>query len=132
MDVSHWDRNKWVTVFSSHSPTVREVASSLGLRFAASASTTNRGIPKFEDADFRKLSGEVGRISKLLPGERNILLDVAADPEVLQKELDEVMDTLGPLIWGKDTDRSRLSTPDPESKLYPRDLYYEEPEDRAM
>jgi hypothetical protein len=127
-----WDRSKWITVFSSHSPTIREVTECLGLGLSPSASTTNRGIPKFDAPDFKKLSSEVTRLSKELPQDRDALLDFAADPKALEKELDELLLTLGPAIWGRDADRTRLVKPDPEKKTYYKDLFYEDPEDRDV
>lgn len=127
-----WDRSKWITVFSSHSPTIREVTECLGLGLSPSASTTNRGIPKFDAPEFKKLSSEVTRLSKELPQDKDALLDVASNPGAIDKELDELLDSLGPSIWGRDADRSRLVTPDPEKKTYYKDLYYEDPEDRDM
>lgn len=65
-----WDRQRWISVFSSHSPTIREVTECLGLGLSASSSTTNRGIPKFDNPDYRKISSEVTKLSKELPKER--------------------------------------------------------------
>ena len=127
-----WDRTKWITVFSSHSPTIREVTECLGLGLSPSASTTNRGIPKFDAPEFKKLSSEVTRLSKELPQDRETLLDYAADPHALDPELDKLLAALGPPIWGKDADRSRLVTPDASKKTYYKDLFYEDPEDRDM
>jgi hypothetical protein len=127
-----WDRGKWITVFSSHSPTIREVTECLGLGLSPSASTTNRGIPKFDAPEFKKLSSEVTRISKELPQDRDGLLDFAADPNCLDEELNALLASLGPAIWGKDADRTRLVTPDPAKKTYCKDLFYEDTHDRDM
>jgi hypothetical protein len=127
-----WDRSKWISVFSSHSPTIREVTECLGLGLSPSASTTNRGIPKFDAPEFKQLSQEVTRISKDLPMERDKLLDVAAESSDLEEALDTLLESLGPQIWGRGADRTRLLKPDPEKKTYIRDLYYEDPEDREM
>ncbi|KAF2281515.1 uncharacterized protein EI97DRAFT_429532 [Westerdykella ornata] len=127
-----WDRSRWITVFSSHSPTIREVTECLGLGLSPTASTTNRGIPKFDAPEFKKLSNWVQQLSKELPQERDALLDFAANPNCLEKELDDLLEHLGPQIWGRDADRSRLITPDPMRKTYYKDLYYEDPEDREI
>lgn len=130
--VKRWDRSRWVSVFSSHSPTIREVTECLGLGLSASSSTTNRGIPKFDNPDYRKLSSEVTKLSKELPKERDTLLDFAADTLSLDAELEELLATYGPAIWGRDADRTYLLPPDPTKKTYNRDLFYEEPEHKDM
>ena len=130
--VTRWDRPRWISVFSSHNPTIREVTECLGLGLSASSSTTNRGIPKFDNPEYRKLSGEVTRLSKELPKERDALLDFAADPNSLHAELEDLLSTFGPHIWGRDTDRTCLLTPDPSKKTYPRDLFVEDPDDKEM
>ncbi|CAE7215144.1 PAT1 domain containing protein [Pyrenophora teres f. teres] len=126
--VRRWDRARWISVFSSHNPTIREVTECLGLGLSASSSTTNRGIPKFDNPDYRKLSSEVTKLSKELPKERDALLDFAADPQSLDQELEELLASYGPAIWGRDADRSCLLTPDPTKKTYNKNLFYEEPE----
>lgn len=128
--VTRWDRARWISVFSSHNPTIREVTECLGLGLSASSSTTNRGIPKFDNPDYRKLSSEVTRLSKELPKERDALLDFAANPRSLEEELEELLATFGPAIWGRDTDRTCLLTPDPAKKTYRKHLFYEEAEDK--
>lgn len=128
--VTRWDRPRWVSVFSSHNPTIREVAENLGLGLSASSSTTNRGIPKFDNPDYRKLSSEVTRLSKELPKDRDALLDFAANPLSLDVELEKLLSTFGPAIWGRDADRSCLLTPEHAKKTYTKNLYYEDPSDR--
>ncbi|KAF1932936.1 uncharacterized protein M421DRAFT_416533 [Didymella exigua CBS 183.55] len=130
--VRRWDRQRWISVFSSHSPTIREVTECLGLGLSASSSTTNRGIPKFDNPDYRKISSEVTKLSKELPKERDLLLDFAADPHSLDAELEELLGTYGPAIWGRDADRSCLLTPDPTKKTYNKDLFYEDAEHREI
>ncbi|KAH7138982.1 hypothetical protein B0J11DRAFT_422911, partial [Dendryphion nanum] len=127
-----WDRSKWITVFSSHSPTIREITECLGLARAPSASTTNRGIPKFDAPESKKLSAEVQRLSKDLPKDRDALLDFAADANnSLDTDLDALLADLGPAIWGRNADRDRLlMTPDESKKTYFKDLFYEDEEDR--
>ncbi|KAF3037334.1 hypothetical protein E8E12_004326 [Didymella heteroderae] len=130
--VRRWDRQRWISVFSSHSPTIREVTECLGLGLSASSSTTNRGIPKFDNPDYRKISSEVTKLSKELPKERDLLLDFAADPHSLDAELEELLGTYGPAIWGRDADRSCLLTPDPTKKTYNKDLFYDDAEHREI
>ncbi|RAR03787.1 hypothetical protein DDE82_004874 [Stemphylium lycopersici] len=130
--VRRWDRARWISVFSSHNPTIREVTECLGLGLSASSSTTNRGIPKFDNPDYRKLSSEVTKLSKELPKERDALLDFAADPHSLDQELEELLASYGPAIWGRDADRSCLLTPDASKKTYNKDLFYDEPEHKDI
>ncbi|KAF1830498.1 hypothetical protein BDW02DRAFT_99260 [Decorospora gaudefroyi] len=130
--VRRWDRARWISVFSSHNPTIREVTECLGLGLSASSSTTNRGIPKFDNPDYRKLSSEVTKLSKELPKERDALLDFAADPHSLDQELDELLANYGPAIWGRDADRTCLLSPDPNKRTYTKDLFYEEPEHKEI
>ncbi|ORX97228.1 hypothetical protein BCR34DRAFT_593564 [Clohesyomyces aquaticus] len=135
MDASppqRWGRDKWVTVFSSHQPTIREVTECLGLGLCASSYNSNRGIPKFDEPNYQKLSNEVAKLSKELPQERDALLDFAADPESLNQELDDLLNNLGVLIWAKDANRSRLLNPDPSKKTYYKDLFLDNPEDREI
>ncbi|KAF2871961.1 hypothetical protein BDV95DRAFT_594247 [Massariosphaeria phaeospora] len=128
---TRWDRARWISVFSSHNPTIREVTENLGLGLSAASSTTNRGIPKFDNPDYRKLSSDVTRLSKDLPKERDPLLDFAADPRSLDSDLEGLLATYGPVIWGRDSDRSCLLTAAHGKKTYPKDLFYEDPEDKA-
>ncbi|KAF9740085.1 hypothetical protein PMIN01_02720 [Paraphaeosphaeria minitans] len=130
--VARWDRPRWISVFSSHNPTIREVTECLGLGLSASSSTTNRGIPKFDNPEYRKLSGEVTRLSKELPKERDALLDFAADPNSLHRELEDLLQTFGTTIWGRNTDRSCLLTPDSAKKTYPRHLFVEDADDKEI
>jgi hypothetical protein len=130
--VTRWDRPRWISVFSSHNPTIREVTECLGLGLSASSSTTNRGIPKFDNPEYRKLSSEVTRLSKGLPQERDALLDYAVDPQSLDAELETLLTSFGPAIWGRDADRTCLLTPDPAKKTYTKHLYFDDPEDKEM
>ncbi|KZM22938.1 uncharacterized protein EKO05_0004922 [Ascochyta rabiei] len=130
--VRRWDRQRWISVFSSHSPTIREVTECLGLGLSASSSTTNRGIPKFDNPDYRKISSEVTKLSKELPKERDALLDFAADPHSLDAELEELLATYGPAIWGTHADRTCLLTPDPTKKTYNKHLFYDDAEHREI
>ncbi|KAK7178131.1 hypothetical protein PSPO01_15819, partial [Paraphaeosphaeria sporulosa] len=130
--IARWNRPRWTSVFSSHNPTIREVTECLGLGRSASSSTTNRGIPKFDNPEYRKLSGEVTRLSKELPKERDALLDFAADPNSLHRKLEDLLQTFGTAIWGRNTDRSWLLTPDPAKKTYPRHLFIEDPDDKEI
>ncbi|KAF2818985.1 hypothetical protein CC86DRAFT_450253 [Ophiobolus disseminans] len=130
--VRRWDRSRWISVFSSHNPTIREVTECLGLGLSASSSTTNRGIPKFDNPDYRKLSSEVTKLSKELPKERDALLDFAADPTSLDVELEDLLGLYGPAIWGGGADRTCLLTPDPMKKTYNKDLLYEVAEHKEI
>lgn len=68
----------------------------------------------------------------MLPQEREELLSVAGNPQGLDASLDELLETMGPRIWGRDADRSQLLKPNPDSKKYVRDLFYEDPADREV
>jgi hypothetical protein len=124
------NRNDWISVFGSHNPTIREVTQCLGL--GLSASTTKRGVPKFDNSDYRKLSSEVTKLSKKPPIKLDALFDFVADPQSLDSELEELLGTYGPAIWSKDADRTRLLTPDPTKKTYTKHLFYEDPEHKNM
>lgn len=130
--VRRWDRARWISVFSSHNPTIREVTECLGLGLSASSSTTNRGIPKFDNPDYRKLSNDITKLSKELPKERDVLLDFAADPRSLEKELEELLNTYGPDIWSRYADRTCLLKPNIWSKTYYDDLFYDVEEHREI
>jgi hypothetical protein len=130
--VRRWDRARWLSVFSYHKPTIRHVTECLGLGLSASSSTIKRGIPKFDNSYYGKLSSEVKKLSKELPKERDALLDFAADPQSLDTELEELLGTYGAAIWSKDADRTCLLTPDPTKKTYTKDLFYEDLEHKNM
>jgi hypothetical protein len=127
-----WNRARWNSLFCSSKSKIREVIECLGLGLSASSSVANRGLPKFDNPDYRKLSSEVKHLSKKLPTERNALLDFATHPQSLDTELEELLGTDGPAIWSRDADRTCLLTPDPTKKTYTKDLFYEDHEHKKM
>jgi hypothetical protein len=123
--VTRFNRSRWDSVFNHHDPTIREVIEGLGLRLSASSSTTNRGTPKFDNPESRKISREVTKLSKELPKDRKLLLDFAANPLSLKDELENLLGIYGSAIWGKDTDRTT-------GKTKFKDLYFESTEHQEM
>lgn len=125
---------------STHTPSVispeisvREITDCLGLTLSASTSTANRGVPQFDNPDYRKLASEITKLSKELPKGIDALLAFTASLRSLDSKLDELLETYGPYIWGKNADRSCLRIPNWIKRKYGvRDLFYEDPEHRDI
>jgi len=82
-------------------------------------------------ATCKALEREATKLAKKYPSTWNTFLEKAADSDYLDQELGCLLEKCGPGIWGRQADRSRLLTP-ATSKLYSKDLSYEEHEHREM
>jgi hypothetical protein len=107
--------------------TIREVIERLGLGLSASSSTI--GNPKFDNPTYRKLSSAVTKLSEILRKEQELLLNIAARRQPFDGKLEELLGLYGPLIWGKNVDRTCLLKANSTKKTYSKDLYFEDSED---
>ncbi|RAR15497.1 hypothetical protein DDE83_001138 [Stemphylium lycopersici] len=121
--VQRWSRSKWEQLYKRQKFRVRDVIECLGLSLAEGSAPS--GPPIFDHPIYTELSKEVKKLSKELNEDACQLLNFAADPNSLNKELEQLLEDYGPSIWGKDVDRSRLL---PINKTYNKDLFYEEDE----
>ena len=128
--VRRWNCTEWHSSLSTNNINLRGVTECLGL--GLSASSTRHGILKFDNPHYRKLSGDLRKLSKKPRKEKHALLKFAADPTSLNQELEDLLASYGPAIWGKGADRSCLLTPDPTKTTYNKDLFYEEPRHQDM
>ena len=70
-----------------------------------------------------------------LPKEPDELMKFLSDEGSLKEEVDGLLEKHGAKVWGRVGDREHLITanePGVEEGLYPRDLYIENEEDRAL
>lgn len=126
--LQHWSQKDWVIFLGSQGPTIREIVDCLGLLHI-----NNRGEPKFSERELRRLSSEVQRLSQTLPADPDALLRSAADPKTLDEELNALLRSHGPAIWGQAADRKRLLIAAGTSKTSPlKELFLEVPADKQM
>ena len=126
--LQHWSRDDWAVFFGSHGPTIRDITECLGLPCA----TERGGAVRFSKHELSNLSNGVQKVAKNLPSDLHALLDSASTPNTIDKELDELLTTHGPVLWGKNADRKRLLLAPGNSTTYRKDLFYEVPVDREM
>ncbi|KAL5401228.1 hypothetical protein PMIN04_013124, partial [Paraphaeosphaeria minitans] len=124
--LQHWSKDDWAVLFSSQGPTIREITECLGL----SCATERGGAIRFSKRELRNLSNGVQKVSKNLPRDLHALLESASTPNTIDKELDELLTTHGPVLWGKNADRKRLLLAPGNSTTYRKGLFYEVPVDR--
>ncbi|KAH6612962.1 hypothetical protein C7974DRAFT_74512 [Boeremia exigua] len=128
LPLQRWSKSDWVIFLGSQGPAIPEIIECLGL-----SHTTGRGIPKFSERESRKLSNEVQKLSQTLSNDLDALLKSASNPDTLDKELDTLLSTHGPVIWGESADRRRLLiAPGNPKTNYPKELFYEVPVDRKI
>ncbi|PVH92653.1 hypothetical protein DM02DRAFT_677364 [Periconia macrospinosa] len=124
-----WNRDDWEIFFGSRGPTIRAITECLGL----SCNTEDGGVIKFSEPEPQKLSNAVQKVSQSLPRDLDELLKSASSPDTIDEELDQLLTTHGPAIWGENADRKRLLLAAGNSKkVYPKDLFYEVPVDKQM
>ena len=128
LPLQRWSKSDWIIFLGSQGPAIPEIIECLGL-----SHTTDRGIPKFSERESRQLSSEVQKLSQTLPTDLDALIKSASNPDALDKELDGLLNTHGPAIWGENADRRRLIIAPGNSKTnYPKELFYEVPVDKKM
>jgi hypothetical protein len=126
--VHRWNRKSWVRAFRMPRSNIRNLIESLGLKLSASSLLAKRGSLKFDNADCGKLASEVAELSKKLPKNLKDLFDFADDPQSLDTELEELLGTYGPAIWGRGADRTSPLSPNPTNETYTKNLFYEDHE----
>jgi hypothetical protein len=127
--LQRWSRSEWTIFLGSQGATIREIVECLGLSHTA----TDRSAPKFAERELRHLSNDVQKLSQTLPTDLDALLDSASDPSALDGQLDGLLSSHGPAIWGENADRKRLLIAAGNSKSnYPTELFFEIPMDREL
>jgi hypothetical protein len=128
LPLQRWSKSDWIIFLGSQGPAIPEIIECLGL-----SHTTDRGIPKFSERESRQLSNEVQKLSQTLSNDLDALLKSASNPDTLDKELDTLLSTYGPVIWGESADRRRLLIAHGNPKTnYPKELFYEVLVDKKM
>lgn len=128
LPLQRWSKSDWIIFFGSQGPVIPEIIECLGL-----SHTTDRGIPIFSKLESKQLSNEVQKLSHTLPTDLDSLIKSASNPDALDKELDRLLNTHAPAIWGENADRRRLLiAPGNSTTNYPKELFYEVPVDRKM
>ena len=112
---------------------MHELIERLGLR--AKWSSNKRGKTNFDSPLVKELVTDMTNVVATLPKETDDLIKALATPESLKDEVDLLMDKHGSAIWGRMGDREHLVSvgePEVETFFYPRDLYFENEEDRKL
>lgn len=124
----------WVDIMKNRSKVrMHELIERLGLR--AKWSSNKRGKTNFESALLRELVQDMGDIVATLPKESDDLMRRLSEENSLKAEVDALLEKHGTRIWGRVGDREHLITanePSVEDGLYPRDLYFEDEEDKQL
>ena len=124
----------WVDIMKNRSKVrMHELIERLGLR--AKWSSNKRGKTNFESALLRELVQDMGDVVATLPKESDDLMRRLSEENSLKAEVDALLNKHGSRIWGRIGDREHLITanePGVEEGLYPRDLYYENEEDKQL
>jgi hypothetical protein len=124
----------WLDIMKNRSKVrMHELIERLGLR--AKWSSNKRGKTNFESALVRELVADMGDVVSTLPKEPDELMKFLSDEGSLKEEVDGLLEKHGAKVWGRVGDREHLITakePGVEEGLYPRDLYIENEDDRAL
>ena len=123
-----WSKSDWSIFLGSQGPTVIDIIRCLGL-----SHTNRRDVLKFSEDESQGLSKEVQELSRTLPTDADALLESASDPNALDEELNTLLSSHGPAIWGQHADRKRLLvTAVASDKSYPKELFFEIHVDQSM
>ncbi|PZC96274.1 hypothetical protein A1F95_05486 [Pyrenophora tritici-repentis] len=124
----------WVDIMKNRSKVrMHELIERLGLR--AKWSSNKRGKTNFESALVRELVADMGDVVSTLPKEPDELMKFLSAEGSLKEEVDGLLEKHGTKVWGRVGDREHLITanePGVEEGVYPRDLYFENDEDRSL
>ncbi|KAF2712659.1 hypothetical protein K504DRAFT_499742 [Pleomassaria siparia CBS 279.74] len=134
-DITYATAKDWEDIMKNRSSLrMHALIQRLGLR--AKWSSNKRGKTNFENPSVKALVSDMGDIVSGLPKDNEELVRYLASPESLRKEVEELMHKHGSAIWGRMSSREHLLTADSsdvDTRLfYPRNLYYEQEDDRAM
>ncbi|EOA82552.1 hypothetical protein ACJQWK_04334 [Exserohilum turcicum] len=124
----------WLDIMKNRSKVrMHELIERLGLR--AKWSSNKRGKTNFESALVRELVADMGEVVSTLPKEPDELMKFLSDEGSLKEEVDGLLEKHGAKVWGRVGDREHLLTANEagvEEGLYPRDLYFENDEDKQL
>lgn len=125
----------WRDVLRSKPPVkIHEIIERLGLR--AKWGANKRGKSTYNSAVVKIMVTDIDKLVERLPKDGNQLVERLSVPDSLCEEIDNILKVHGPVIWGRAADRDEhlvtAGAPGVDSNYYPRDLYYEEDEDRAL
>ncbi|KAL5375643.1 hypothetical protein DPSP01_011002 [Paraphaeosphaeria sporulosa] len=124
----------WLDIMKNRSKLrMHELIERLGLR--AKWSQNKRGKTNFESALVRDLVTDMGDIVATVPKESDDLVKFLSAEKSLNEQVEGLLQKHGSAIWGRVGDREHLISvgePGVEEELYPRDLYFENEEDREQ
>lgn len=124
----------WIDIMKNRSKVrMHELIERLGLR--AKWSSNKRGKTNFESSLVRELVADMGDVVSTLPKEPDELMKFLSAERSLKEEVDGLLEKHGIKVWGTAGDREHLITanePGVEEGVYPKDLYFENEEDRAL
>jgi hypothetical protein len=133
-NIQYADARDWQDIMKNRSRLkMHELIERLGLR--AKWSSNKRGKTNFDSHLVKNLVVEMTNVVSTLPKETDELIALLAQPQSLKTQVDGLLQKHGSGIWGRVGDREHLVSvgePEVESFYYPRDLYFENEEDREL
>jgi len=124
----------WLDILKNRSKVrMHELIELLGLR--AKWSSNKRGKTNFESAVVRELVADMGDVVSTLPKEPDDLMSFLSKTDNLKEEVDGLLETHGAKVWGRGGDRAHLmkaNDPDVDEEVYPKDLYFDDNEDKLL
>ncbi|KAF1959495.1 hypothetical protein CC80DRAFT_439271 [Byssothecium circinans] len=127
---------EWLDIMKNRSRLrMHELIERLGLR--AKWSQNKRGKTNFESALVRDLVTDMGEVVSTLPKESDELVKFLSEEGSMSEQVEELLQKHGSAIWGRlaGGNREHLISAGEEGvdeAMYPRDLYFENKEDRAV
>ncbi|KAF1947614.1 hypothetical protein EJ02DRAFT_449096 [Clathrospora elynae] len=132
--ITYASSKDWLDIMKNRSKVrMHELIERLGLR--AKWSSNKRGKTNFESALVRELVADMGDVVSTLSKESDELIKFLSDESNLREEVDVLLKKHGAKIWGRVGDREHLivaNEPGVEEGIYPRDLFFENEEDKAL
>ncbi|KAF2473172.1 uncharacterized protein BDR25DRAFT_341325 [Lindgomyces ingoldianus] len=110
---------------------MHEIIEALGLR--TNKNQGKRGKTNFDNPEVRALVSDIDRVVGIIPDDPEDLITFISSPNSLSDELDQLLSKHGSKIWGRSGSRPHLlraGTPRVNAELYPRDLFFEDEDDR--
>lgn len=133
-NIQYAEARDWQDIMKNRSRLkMHELIERLGLR--AKWSSNKRGKTNFDSPLVKDLVNDMTNVVSTLPKETDELIAHLATPNSLKNEVDLILHKHGSAIWGRMGDREHLVSvgePDVEPFYYPRDLYFENEEDREL
>lgn len=132
--IQYADARDWQDIMKNRSRLkMHELIERLGLR--AKWSSNKRGKTNFDSPLVKELVNDMTNIVSTLPKETDELIAFLAVPASLKPEVEQLLNKHGAAIWGRMSDREHLVSvgeAEVEAFYYPRDLYFENEEDREL